>query len=159
MTIHCSVYFFGFLLLSVLFCIDSHHEVLSKDFIYGRLVRNRELDPSMGDNFKCFYLNVRYHCRRKQFSRNLKLAIPISKTTGHRFITLAPHIHYSVWIFLYAWMFIPILERLPGGNVAEKRNTFRGITFFPFSPKRREMFCTICLVNQCLPLEAKGGLF
>ena len=37
----------------------------------------------------------------------------------------------------------------PGGNVPDKRNTFRGITFFPFSPKRPEMFCTICLVNQC----------
>ena len=50
---------FGFLLLSVLFCNDSHHGVLSKDFIYGCLVRNRKLDPSMGDNFKCLYLNVR----------------------------------------------------------------------------------------------------
>ena len=140
---------FGFL-LSILFCNDGHHEVLSKDFIYGCLVRNRKLDPSMGDNFKCFYLNARYHYRRKQFSRKFKVAIPISKTTGHRFITLAPpHIHYLVWIFLYAWMFIAILERLPGGNVPEKRNTFRGITFFPFSPKRREMFCTICLFNQC----------
>ena len=49
---------FGFLLLSVLFCKDSHHGVLSKDFIYGCLVRNRKLDPSMGDNFKCLYLNV-----------------------------------------------------------------------------------------------------
>ena len=37
----------------------------------------------------------------------------------------------------------------PGGNVPDKRNTFRGITFFPFSPKRPEIFCTICLVNQC----------
>ena len=34
---------FGFLLLSVLFCNDSHQGVLSKDFIYGCLVRNREL--------------------------------------------------------------------------------------------------------------------
>ena len=80
---------FGFL-LSILFCNDGHHEVLSKDFIYGCLVRNRKLDPSMGDNFKCFYLNARYHYRRKQFSRKFKVAIPISKTTGHRFITLAP---------------------------------------------------------------------
>ena len=102
---------FGFLLLSVLFCNDSHQGVLSKDFIYGCLVRNRELDPSMGDNFKCFYLNVRYHYRRKQFSRKFKVAIPVSKTTGLRFITLDPHIHYLVWIFLYAWMFIAILER------------------------------------------------
>ena len=78
------------LLLSILFCNDGHHEVLSKDFIYGCLVRNRKLDPSMGDNFKCFYLNARYHYRRKQFSRKFKVAIPISKTTGHRFITLAP---------------------------------------------------------------------
>ena len=80
---------FGFLLLSVLFCNDSCHGVLSKDFIYGCLVRNRELDPSMGDNFKCLYLNVRYHYRREQFSPNFKLAILISKMTGHRFITLA----------------------------------------------------------------------
>ena len=152
---------FGFLLLSILFCNDSHNEVLSKDFIYGCLVRNRKLDPSMGDNFKCFYLNARYHYRRKQFSRKFKVAIPISKTTGHRFITLRPppHIHYLVCIFLYARMFIAILERLPGGNVPEKRNTFRGMTFFPFSPKRREMFCTICLVDQCQALEAKGDLF
>ena len=88
---------FGFLLLSVLFCNDSHHGVLSKDFIYGCLVRNRKLDPSMGDNFKCLYLNVRYHYRREHISRNFKLAIPISKTTGHQFITLGlPHSLFSV---------------------------------------------------------------
>ena len=69
---------FGFLLLSVLFCNDSHHGFLSKDFMYGCLVRNRELDPSVGDNFKCLYFNVRYQYRRKQFSRNFKVAIPIS---------------------------------------------------------------------------------
>ena len=74
---------FGFLLLSVLFCNDIYQGVLSKDFIYGCLVRNRELDPSMGENFKCLYLNVRYHYRGKQFSRNFKVAIPISKTTEH----------------------------------------------------------------------------
>ena len=34
---------FGFLLLSVLFCNDSHQGVVSKDFIDGCLVRNREL--------------------------------------------------------------------------------------------------------------------
>ena len=90
---------FGLLLLSVLFCNDSHHGVLSKDFIYGCLVRNRKLDPSMGDNFKCLYLNVRYHYRRKQFSRNFKLAIPISKTTGHGFITLAlPRSLFSIYL-------------------------------------------------------------
>ena len=44
---------FGLLLLSVLFCNDSHHGVLSKDFIYGCLVRNLEQDPSTGDNFRC----------------------------------------------------------------------------------------------------------
>ena len=88
---------FGFLLLSVLFCNDSHHGFLSKHFMYGCLVRNRELDPSLGDNFKCLYLNVRYHYRRKQFSRNFKVAIPISKTTGHRIITLAlPHSLFSM---------------------------------------------------------------
>ena len=88
---------FGFLLLSVLFCNDIYQGVLSKDFIYGCLVRNRELDPSMGDNFKCLYLNVRYHYRGKQFSRNFKVAIPISKTTGHRIITLAlPHSLFSM---------------------------------------------------------------
>ena len=88
---------FGLLLLSVLFCNDSHHGVLSKEIIYGCLVRNREQDPSTGDNFKCLYLNVRYHYRRKQFSRNFKLAIPISKTTGHGFITLAlPHLLFSM---------------------------------------------------------------
>ena len=88
---------FGLLLLSVLFCNDSHHGVLSKDFIYGCLVRNREQDPSTGDNFKCLYLNVRYHYRRKKFSRNFKFAIPISKTTGHGFITLAlPHLLFSM---------------------------------------------------------------
>ena len=37
---------FGFLLLSVLFCNDSHHGFLSKDFMYGCPVRNRELDPN-----------------------------------------------------------------------------------------------------------------
>ena len=90
---------FGLLLLSVPFCNDSHHGVLSKDFMYGCLVRNGELDPSMGDNFKCLYLNVRYHYRRKQFSRNFKLAIPISKTTGHGFITLAlPHSLFSIYL-------------------------------------------------------------
>ena len=88
---------FGFLLLTVLFCNDSHHGFLSKHFMYGCLVRNRELDPSLGDNFKCLYLNVRYHYRRKQFSRNFKVAIPISKTTGHRIITLAlPHSLFSM---------------------------------------------------------------
>ena len=88
---------FGFLLLSVLFCNDSHHGFLSKDFMYGCLVRNRELDPSVGDNFKCLYFNVRYQYRRKQFSRNFKVAIPISKTTGHRIITLAlPHSLFSM---------------------------------------------------------------
>ena len=88
---------FGFLLLSVLFCNDSHHGFLFKDFIYGCLVRNRELDPSMGDNFKCLYFNVRYQYRRKQFSRNFKVAIPISETTGHRIITLAlPHSLFSM---------------------------------------------------------------
>ena len=88
---------FGLLLLSVLFCNDSHHGVLSKDFIYGCLVINRKLDPSMGDNFKCLYLNVRYHYGREHISRNFKLAIPISKTTGHQFITLGlPHSLFSV---------------------------------------------------------------
>ena len=42
---------FGFLLLSVLFCNDNHHGVLSKHFIYNYPVRNRELDPSTGDLF------------------------------------------------------------------------------------------------------------
>ena len=142
---------FGFLLLSVLFCNDSHHGVLSKDFIYGCLVRNRKLDPSMGDNFKCLYLNVRYLYRREQFSRNLKLAIPISKTRGHRFITLAlPHSLFSMDLPVCmdvqcnpAWSAYHLYEKPgnsgenlngtvhPGGNVPEKRNTFRGITFFP----------------------------
>ena len=49
---------FGLLLLSVPFCNDSQYGVLSKDFIYGCLVRNRKLDPSMGDNCKCLYPNV-----------------------------------------------------------------------------------------------------
>ena len=88
---------FGFLLLSLLFCNDIHQGVLSKDFIYGCLVTNRELDASMGDIFKCLYLNIRYHYRRKPFSRNFKVAIPISKTTGHRFITLVlPHSLFSM---------------------------------------------------------------
>ena len=154
----------GFLLLSVLFCNDSHHGVLSKDFIYGCLVRNRKLDPSMGDNFKCLYLNVRYHYRRKQFSRNFKVAIPISKTTGHRFITLAlPHSLFS--------MDLPVCMDVhcnPGAVTICMKNTvipgrngtvhpggktvipFEVLyTFFPFSPKRPEFFCTIFLVNQC----------
>ena len=47
--------------------------------------------------FKCLYLNIRYHYRRKPFSRNFKVAIPISKTTGHRFITLVlPHSLFSM---------------------------------------------------------------
>ena len=41
--------------------------------------------------------NVRYHYRREHISRNFKLAIPISKTTGHQFITLGlPHSLFSV---------------------------------------------------------------
>ena len=85
---------FGFLLLSVLFCNDSHHGFLSKHFMYGCLVRNRELDPSLGDNFKCLYLNVRYHYRRKQFSRNFKLAIPISKRQDTDSSHWPAHIHF-----------------------------------------------------------------
>ena len=171
---------FGFLLLSVLFCNDSYHGVLSKDFMYGCLVRNRELDPFMGDNFKCLYFNVRYHYRRKQFSRNFKVAIPISKTTGHRIITLAlPHSLFSMDLPVCmdvqcnpAWSAYHLYEKPcnsgenlngtvhPGGNVPEKRNTFRGITFFPFSPKRPKIFCTISFVNQCQASSwAKGDLF
>ena len=130
---------FGLWLLSVLFCSDSHYGVLSKDFIYGCLVRNRELDPSLGDNFKCLYLNVRYHYRCKQLSRNFKLAIPISKRQDNDSSHWPSHIHYLVFILLYAWMFISILEGLPfvqktgnseknlngtvhpGGNVPEKQ--------------------------------------
>ena len=139
---------FGFLLLSILFCNDSHHEVLSKDFIYCCLVRNRKLDPSMGDNFKCFYLNARYTTGVNSSVANSKLRFRFLRLQDTDSSHWPPHIHYLVWIFLYAWMFIA-MERLPGGNVPEKRNTFRGITFFPFSPKRPEIFCTICLVNQC----------
>ena len=43
--------FFGFLLLSVLFCSDSHHGVLSKHLIYNCLVRNRELITSFHGRF------------------------------------------------------------------------------------------------------------
>ena len=154
----------GFLLLSVPFCNDSHHGFLSKDFIYGCLVRNRKLDPSMGDNFKCLYLNVRYHYRRKQFSRNFKVAIPISKTTGHRFITLAlPHSLFSMDLTVCMDVHcnpgaVTICMKntvIPGrnGTVHPGGKTvipFEVVyTFFPFSPKRPEFFCTIFLVNQC----------
>ena len=38
----------------------------------------------------------------------------------------------------------------PGGNFPEESNTFRGITFFSFLPKRPKLnFCTICLDYQC----------
>ena len=38
---------------------------------------------------------------------------------------------------------------IPMEMFRKNSNTFRGIIFFPFSPKRPEIFCTICLVNQC----------
>ena len=39
----------------------------------------------------------------------------------------------------------------PDGNFPDKSNTFQGIIFFPFLPKKimTKIFCTICLVNQC----------
>ena len=43
--------------------------------------------------------NVRYHYRREHISRNFKLAIPISKTTGLGYITLAlPHSLFSMYL-------------------------------------------------------------
>ena len=45
----------------------------------------------------------------------------------------------------------------PGGNFPEKRNTFRGITFFPFLPKRLKFFVPfVWLTSARLPLEAEG---
>ena len=41
------------------------------------------------------------------------------------------------------------MERfIPVEMFRKNSNTIRGITFFPFSPKKPEIFCTICLVNQ-----------
>ena len=42
------------------------------------------------------------------------------------------------------------MERfIPVENFRKKSNTFGGITFSPFLTETTEIFCTICLVNQC----------
>ena len=47
----------------------------------------------------------------------------------------------------------------PDGNFPDKSNTFQGIIFFPFLPKKimTKIFCTICLVNQCSQTSCWGG--
>ena len=47
----------------------------------------------------------------------------------------------------------------PDGNFPDKSNTFQGIIFFPFLPKKimTKIFCTICLVNQCSQTSSWGG--
>ena len=45
----------------------------------------------------------------------------------------------------------------PSGNCPEKRNTFRGITFFPFLPKRPKcLLLFVWLTSSGPPLEAEG---
>ena len=53
------------------------------------------------------------------------------------------------------------MERfIPVENFWKKSNTFRGITFFPFLPKRRKFFVPfVWLTSARLPLEAEGDLF
>ena len=50
------------------------------------------------------------------------------------------------------------MERfIPVENFWEKSNAFRGITFFPFLPKRRKFFVPfVWLTSARLPLEAEG---
>ena len=47
----------------------------------------------------------------------------------------------------------------PDGNFPDKSNTFQGIIFFPFLPKKimTKIFCTICLVNQWSQTSSWGG--
>ena len=48
----------------------------------------------------------------------------------------------------------------PGGNFPKKSNTFRGITCFPFLPKRPKLFVPfVWLISTRLPFEAEGDLF
>ena len=48
----------------------------------------------------------------------------------------------------------------PGGNFPEKSNTFRGITCFPFLPKRPKLFVPfVKLTSARLPFEAESDLF
>ena len=133
----------------------------------------------MGDNFKCLYLNVRYHYRREQFSRNFKLAIPISKTTGRRFITLAlPHLLFSIDLPVGmdvncnpAWSAYHLYEK--PGNSGEKWNgssgwkcsgktviPFEVLPFSRFHRKGLKFFVPfVWLTSARLLIEAKGDLF
>ena len=48
----------------------------------------------------------------------------------------------------------------PGRNFPEKSNTFRGITCFPFLPKRPKLLVAfVSLTSARLPFEAEGDLF
>ena len=95
----------------------------------------------MGDNFKCLYLNVRYHYRRKQFSRNFKLAIPISKRQDTDSSHWPSHIHYLVWIFLYAWMFKKVICFNPGLLVIWCFANFTTLTHSSFRKRFRSTIC------------------
>ena len=44
---------------------------------------------------------------------------------------------------------IQIERFIPVEIFRKKKNTFRGITFFPFLPETNKIFCTICLGYQC----------
>ena len=170
---------FGLLLLSVLFCNDDHYGVLSKDFIYGCLVRNREQDPSMGDNFSAY--NSRFAT-----TTDVNSSVAISNLR-FRFLKRQvsdsshwpSHIHYLVWILLHAWMFIAILERLPfvwktrlfrrefkwNGSSRWKcyRKTVISFEVLPLSRFHRKglkfFVLFVWLTSARLPLEAKGDLF
>ena len=170
---------FGLLLLSVLFCNDDHYGVLSKDFIYGCLVRNREQDPSMGDNFSAY--NSRFAT-----TTDVNSSVAISNLR-FRFLKRQvsdsshwpSHIHYLVWILLHAWMFIAILERLPfvwktrlfrgefkwNGSSRWKcyRKTVISFEVLPLSRFHRKglkfFVLFVWLTSARLPLVAKGELF
>lgn len=48
----------------------------------------------------------------------------------------------------------------PGGSFSGKKsNTFRGINFLPVFSETTEIFCNICLVNQCQACSWGGRSF
>ena len=90
----------AFLLFSSLARFYCHRRPIFKDLNYCHQAGLRSLDHPTPDNFKCFYINVSFHFKRRPPSD--KLSLPISKIAKHGLITLAlPRPFFDIDLTVY----------------------------------------------------------
>ena len=90
----------AFLLFSSLARFYCHRRPIFKDLNYCHQAGLQSLDHPTPDNFKCFYINVSFHFKRRPPSD--KLSLPISKIAKHGLITLAlPRPFFDIDLTVY----------------------------------------------------------